>query len=208
MARPSRTHPASRVVPVALAAILGLIGCDGKSPLEKKAYAANAPAPRSSRVVACALMPKEEINAITGETYTKGDSQDDGRSSGTTCVYATETNPAGMTLEVQWINAEDYSDAAEHAALQSASVGGAKLAGKLVGGTISGGIAGMPSGPIADVGDEATLNLTLLTARKGDYTVMVQIIPSNMMAFLRDSTVAIALLEKEKAVARKALAKL
>lgn len=191
-----------------LALVLAIAACDGKALQNKKADAAESPAPRSSRVVACTLMPKEEMNAITGEEYTKTESQDDGHSSDTTCHYATETNPAGMTLGLQWIDAKDYSDPAEHAALQKASIGGAKLAGNLVGGMVPGGIAGMPSGPVADVGDEAMLNLTLLTARKGDYTVMVQIIPSNMMAFLTDSTAARALFEKEKTIARKTLAKL
>jgi hypothetical protein len=47
----------------------------------------------------------------------------------------------------------------------------------------------------------------LLTARKGDYTITVQIIPINMSAILTDSTVAIALVAKEKAIARRVLAK-
>ena len=83
-----------------------------------------------------------------------------------------------------------------------------QLANNLTGGMVPGGIAGMPSGPIADVGDEAMQSMTLLTARKGDYTVMVQIIPTNMMSFLTDSTAARALFEKEKTIARKTLAKL
>jgi hypothetical protein len=193
---------------LALVLLLAMAACDGKSIRNKNADAAEPQAPRSSRVVACTLMPKEEANAITGEEYTKAESDDDGHSSGTSCHYATETNPAGMSLGLQWINPKDYSDPAEHLALQKASIGGAKLAGNLVGGMVPGGIAGMPSGPVADVGDEAMLNMTLLTARKGDYTVMVQIVPTNMMAFLTDSTAARALFEKEKTIARKTLAKL
>jgi hypothetical protein len=186
--------------------VVAIAACDGKALQNKKADAAETP--KSSRVVACTLMPKEEVSEIVGETYTKAESDDDGHSTSTNCHYATETNPAGMTIGVQWISSSDYSNPAEHAALQKASIGGAKMGGNLVGSMAPGGIKGMPSGPIADVGDEATQSMTLLTARKGDYTVMIQIIPTNMMALLTDSTVGSALFEKEKAIARKTLAKL
>lgn len=192
----------------ALVLAVAIAACDGKALQNKKADAAEASAPHSSRVVACTLMPKEEVSAIIGETYTKAESDDDGHSTSTNCHYTTETNPAGMSIGVQWIGANDYSDPAEHLALQKASIGGAKLGGNLTSGMAPGGIKGMPSGPIADVGDEATQSMTLLTARKGDYTVMVQIIPTNMMALLTDSAVGSALFEKEKAIARKTLAKL
>lgn len=188
--------------------VVAIAGCDGKSIQNKSAGAAVPPAKSSSRYDACTLMPKEEVSAIVGEAYTKAESDDDGHSTSTSCHYATETDPAGMTIGLQWISSKDYSDPAEHLALQKASLGGAKLGGNLVGGMAPGGIAGMLSGPIADVGDEATQSMTLLTARKGDYTVMIQIIPTNMMALMTDSTVARALFEKEKTVARKTLSKL
>jgi hypothetical protein len=193
---------------LALVLIVAIAACDGKSVQNKSADAAVPPARTSSRYAACTLMPKEEVGEIVGEEYTKTDSDDDGHSSSSSCHYATETNPAGMTIGLQWIDAKEYADPAEHAALQKASIGGAKLANNLVGGMVQGGIKGIPSGPIADVGDEAMQSMTLLTARKGDYTVMVQIIPSNMMTFLTDSTAARALFEKEKTIARKTLAKL
>jgi hypothetical protein len=193
---------------LALVLVVAIAACDGKSLQNKSADAAVPPAKTSSRYAACTLMPKEEVSEIIGEEYTKTESDDDGRSPSSSCHYATETNPAGMTIGLQWINPDDYSDPAEHAALQKASIGGAKLANNLVGGMAPGGIAGMPSGPVADVGDEAMQSMTLLTARKGDYTVMVQIVPTNMMALLTDSTVARGLLEKEKTIARKTLAKL
>jgi hypothetical protein len=193
---------------LALVLVLAIAACDGKSLQNKNAAAAVPPAKSSSRYAACTLMPKKEVSEIVGEEYTKTESDDDGHSTSTSCHYATETNPAGMTIGLQWISSKDYSDPAEHLALQKASIGGAKLGGNLMGGMVPGGIAGMPSGPITDVGDEATQSMTLLTARKGDYTVMVQIIPSNMMALMTDSTVARALFEKEKTLARKTLAKL
>jgi hypothetical protein len=193
---------------LAFVLVVAIAACDGKALQNKKADAAETSTPKSSRVAACTLMPKEEVSEIIGEAYTKTESDDDGHSTSTSCHYSTETNPAGMTIGVQWISANDYSDPAEHAALQKASIGGAKMGGSLAGSMAPGGVKGMPSGPIADVGDEATQSLTLLTARKGDYTVMIQIIPSNMMALLTDSTVGSALFEKEKAIARKTLAKL
>jgi hypothetical protein len=197
---------APRITSFALALSVILAACDTKAALVKNADARTAVATR--RLVACTLMPKEEVSAIVGEQYTTTESDDDGRSSGTSCHYTTPMNPAGMTLGVNWIDARDYSSAAEHLALQKASIGGATLAGKLTSGVVPGGIAGLPSGPIEGLGDEANLNMTLLTARKGDYTVMVQIIPTNMMALLTDSTVATAFLTKEKDLVRKTLAKL
>ena len=193
---------------LALVLVVAIAACDGKALQNKSADAAVPAARTASRYAACTLMPKEEVSEIVGEEYSKTESDDDGHSSSSSCHYATETNPAGMTIGLQWIDANEYSDPAEHAALQKASIGGAKLANNLTGGMVPGGIAGMPSGPIADVGDEATQSMTLLTARKGDYTVMVQIIPTNMMSFLTDSTAARALFEKEKTIARKTLAKL
>ena len=169
---------------------------------------ATAAAP-GTRVVACALMPKEAINTITGGGYTAAESNDDGHSSESGCQYTTATDPAGITFAVSWITARDYSDPAEHAALQKALLGGAKLGGSLVSGTIGGAsIPGLPTGPVEGVGEEATLSMLLLTARKGDYSVMVQIYPADMMKLMTDSTFAIALLEQEKTIARQALAKL
>ena len=193
---------------LALALVVAMAACDGKALQNKKADAAEPSTSKSSRVVACTLMPKEEVSEIVGETYTKAESDDDGHSTSTSCHYATETDPAGMSIGLQWISADEYSDPAEHLALQKASIGGAKMGGNLTAGMAPGGIKGMPNGPVADVGDEATQSMTLLTARKGNYTVAVQIIPTNMMALLTDSAVGSALFEKEKAIARKTLAKL
>jgi hypothetical protein len=66
----------------------------------------------------------------------------------------------------------------------------------------------LPSGTIDGVGDEAMSHLLLLTARKGDYTLMVQMMPTDMMALATDSTAGTALVEKEKAIARKVFTKL
>lgn len=114
-----------------------------------------------------------------------------------------------MTFNVAWISPRDYSDPVEHAALQKAMIGGARLGGKLVSQSIGGAsIPGLPTGPVDGVGDEATQSMLLLTARKGDYSVMVQMYPGNLMKLMTDSTFAIALFEKEKTIARQALAKL
>jgi hypothetical protein len=64
----------------------------------------------------------------------------------------------------------------------------------------------IPSGPVEGVGDEATQNMLLLTARKGDYTLMVQIIP-DIMALMKDSTAARQVVEKERNLARAVFSK-
>ena len=56
------------------------------------------------------------------------------------------------------------------------------------------------------VGDEATQNMLLLTARKGDYTLMVQII-ADVMKLMQDSTEGPHVLEQEKILARAVLSK-
>jgi hypothetical protein len=188
---------------------LTLTGCRSKTAdaAGEIATTTDGSATTTSRVSACVLMPLEEINGITGETYTSAKAEDDARSSHSSCHYESSSNPAGASLEVQWLTPRDYSDPVEHAALQKASIGGAAMAGKITGGMGGGAVGGMTNGPVEGVGDEATMSMMLLTARKGDYTVTVQIIPTNMMALMTDSTVAIALAEHEKAIARKVLAK-
>lgn len=199
----------------ALAAVtVALAACGAKSPDTAAGIAAGTSkaATRSAaatHIVACTLMPKEEMNALTGATFTTAVPTDDALSFESRCQYAAEGDPSSMSLDVQWLDPHDYSDPATHAALQKASMGGAKLGGKLTEGISGSGPPGMPpSGPVDGIGDEATLNMMLLTARKGDYTISVQIIPSNMMALMTDSTYGKALVGKEKAVALKTLAKL
>lgn len=195
------------IIPVAIALAVGVVACgkpNGAAAQGGKSDTATRT--ENSRVVACNLMPKEEMNALIGTAYTATESNDDGHSSQSSCHYATESDPAGMSLSVNWVNPSDYSDPAEHAALQRASMGGAKLGGKLTEGMPS--LPGAPSGSVEGVGDEATTNMMMLTARKGDYTVVVQIIPTDMMAVMTDTTVARTLVEKEKIVARKVLSKL
>jgi hypothetical protein len=166
-------------------------------------------ATKAGSISMCALMPKEVVNSTIGGSYTKAESNDDRSSS--SCHYSSDTDPAGMSLDMQWILPSEYSDPAEHAALQRASLGGAKLGGKLEnsmvpGATTDGGPLHIPSGPIEGVGDEATQNMLLLTARKGDYTLMVQIVP-DVMKLMQDTTVGRQVLEKEKTLARAVLSK-
>jgi hypothetical protein len=197
------------LVAFGLSAALALAGCRSKTAdaAGEVATTSNGSATTTSRANACALMPLEEINGITGESYTTAKPSDDGRSPHSSCHYESPSNPAGASVELQWITPRDYSDPAEHAALQKAALGGAAMAGKITGGMGGGAVGGMTNGPVEGVGDAATMSMMLLTARKGDYTVMVQIIPTNIMALMTDSTVAIALAEHEKAIARKVLAK-
>lgn len=160
----------------------------------------------SQRVVACKLITVEEMSALTGQTYTKGEPVDDPTQASTKCLYSSETNPAGTSLEVSWIRPSDYSSEAEHLALQKASIGGARLGGKLTEGMAPKGT--MPSGPVEGVGDEATVAMGLFTARKGDYTIMLMIAPADMLKFVSDPSVSAALVETEKAVMLKVISRL
>ena len=155
-------------------------------------------------IAMCKLMSKEEVNAAIGSAYTIAE-QTDGTSS-SSCHYSTQDDPAGMSLDLQWILPSEYSNPAEHAALQAAGLGGAKLGGKLTAGMVPGAHADnnplhIPSGPVQGVGDEATQNLLLLTARKGDYLLMVQIVP-DMMALAQDSAAGPKVVEHEHTLAR------
>ncbi len=83
------------------------------------------------------------------------------------------------------------------------------MGGKLTAGIAQTGAAGgMPSGPVEGIGDEATVGLALLTARKGDVTLMLQVAPADMLKFVSDPKVSAALFETEKAVMLKAISRL
>lgn len=199
-------HPFRNFPPCAILALAVLLAaCSGAKPADKPTASASA----GKRVSACALMPKEEVSKLAGESFTTAESNDDGRSSESNCQYANATNPAGITLNITWIDPRDYSNPAEHAALQKAMIGGAKLGGSLVTQTLGGaGLPGLRSGPVEGLGDDATQNLLLLTVRKGDYSIMVQIYPRDMMKVMTDSTYVLAVLDKEKAIARQTISKL
>jgi len=167
-------------------------------------------AKQAGAISMCTLMPKEEVNATIGSSYTKAEASDERGSS--SCHYSTDTDPAGLSLDMQWLSPSDYSSPAEHAALQGAAMGGAKLGGKLEAGMVpgaassDGGPLHIPSGAVQGVGDEATQNMLLLTARKGDYTLMVQIMP-DIMKLAQDTTAGRHVLEQEKNLAKAVLSK-
>lgn len=155
----------------------------------------------------CALMPKEAVNDAIGTSYTIAEAHDEHNSS--SCHYSTEKDPTGLSLDMTWILPSDYSSPAEHLALQKAGLGGAKLGGKLEGGMIPGADGGpmhLPSGPVEGVGEEATQNLLLLTARKGDYTLMVQIV-ADVMKLMTDSTAGRKVVGQERELARAVFSK-
>ena len=169
--------------------------------------ASDASRPRAGAISMCALMPKEAVNDAIGTSYTIAEAHDEGNSS--SCHYSTEGDPTGMSLDMTWLRPSDYSTPAEHLALQKAGVGGAKLGGKLEVGTIPGAEEGpmhLPSGPVEGVGDEATQNLLLLTARKGDYTLMVQIV-TDVMTLMKDSTAGRKVVAQEREIARAVFSK-
>ncbi|MBK5187729.1 MAG: hypothetical protein JJD97_05750 [Gemmatimonadaceae bacterium] len=162
---------------------------------------------KAGAISMCALMPKEAVNSTIGSAYTIAEANDDRSSS--SCHYSSESDPAGMSLDLTWIQPSDYSDPAEHAALQKAGLSGAKLGGKLEAGMVPGADGGplhIPSGPVEGIGDEATQNLLLLTARKGDYTLMVQIVP-DVMKLMQDTTAGRRVVESERTLARAVLSK-
>jgi hypothetical protein len=188
--------------------VLTLVAC-GDSQAARRAFEAHAdaaPSGRSSRLVACTLITAAEMSELAGQTYTQAESADDGKETSSDCHYHNDIDPTGANLQISWISARDYSDPVEHAALQNAMVGGARLAGKLTGPIASTG--GLRTGPISGVGDEAYLSMGMLTARKGDVSIMVQISPADMSAFVQDTAVSGALVEREKAVALKVISKL
>jgi hypothetical protein len=201
----------SRVVfALGCVSVLALVACgkgDGAPASDQKDR--SRASVKASAISMCTLMPKEEVNSIIGTTYTKAEANDEhGESS---CHYSTETDPTGLSLNMTWISPGDYSNPAEHAAMQKASLGGAKLGGKLEDGVVPGaaspsGPLHIASGPVEGVGDEATQSMLLLTARKGDYTLMVQII-ADVMKLMQDSTKGPHVLEQEKTLARAVLAK-
>jgi hypothetical protein len=182
---------------------------------ESGSLASHSTAQRSSTstpgtVSMCKLMPKEDVNAAIGSSYTIAEASD--QRSESSCHYSSETDPAGLSLDLQWIEPSDYSSPAEHAALQAAGMGGAKLGGKLTESVVpnanaaDGGPLHIRSGPVEGVGDEATQSMLLLTARKGDYTLMVQIVP-DPMKLLQDSTAGPQVQENERKLARSVFAK-
>jgi hypothetical protein len=195
----------------AAAVVLTLAVCAcGDPQAARRAFEAHAeaapPATATARLVACTLVSAAEMSALAGQSFTRAESTDDPTQASSDCHYHTDADPTGASLHLSWISSRDYSDPVEHAALQKAMVGGARLGGKLTASIASTG--GLRSGPVAGVGDEAYVSMGMLTARKGDVSIMVQIAPTDMAAFVQDTAVSGALLEREKAVALKVISKL
>lgn len=168
---------------------------------------ADASGVHTGAISMCALMPKEAVNDAIGTSYSIAEAHDEGNSS--SCHYSTEKDPTGLSLDMTWILPSDYSNPAEHLALQKAGLSGAKLGGKLEVGTSPGADGGpmhLPSGPVEGVGDEATQNLLLLTARKGDYTLMVQIV-ADVRTLMTDSTAGRKVVAQERDIARAVFSK-
>ena len=190
-----------------LGCVLAVAACNRGGDTSASREHADATTARKGAVSMCALMPKEAVNVAIGTSYTIAEAHDEGNSS--SCHYSTEKDPTGLSLDLTWIQPSDYSNPAEHLALQKARLSGAKLGGKLEVGTIPGADGGpmhLPSGPVDGVGDEATQNLLLLTARKGDYTLMVQIV-ADVMTLMTDSTAGRKVVAQERDIARAVFSK-
>lgn len=205
----SRAFGVRAALALGCVAAVSLAAC-GKGGAAGESRAQTSSPSKAGSVSMCKLMPKEEVNASIGSAYTISEQSD--QRSGSSCHYSSGTDPAGMSLDLHWIEPADYSSPAQHAALQSASMGGAKLGGKLTGSMIPDASEGdgpihIHSGPVNGIGDEALQNMLLLTARKGDYVLMVQII-ADPMRLMQDSTAGPQLLENERKLARAVLAKI
>jgi hypothetical protein len=190
-----------------LACLLAVAACGKRGDVATSREQAEATPPQKAAISMCALMPKETVNHIIGTSYTIAEAHDEQSSS--SCHYSTEADPTGLSLDLTWIQPSDYSNPAEHLALQKAGLSGAKLGGKLEVGTIPGADGGpmhLPSGPVEGVGDEATQNLLLLTARKGDYTLMVQNV-ADVTKLMTDSTAGRKVVGQERDIARAVFSK-
>lgn len=193
--------------------LVSLLACGsgGEKGSSGAQHSASSPAASgaSGAISMCTLMPAAQVNAIIGTSYTKAEADDDRH--GSKCHYSTEADPTGLSLNLSWIAPDGYSSPAQHAAMQEAAMGGAKLGGKLTDEIVPGaaspsGSLHLASGPVAGVGDEAMQNMLVLSARKGDYTLRV-VIDADMEKLVRDSTEAPHVLEQEKLLARAVLSK-
>ncbi len=205
----SRAHRARAVLSLACVGASFAAGC-GKSGGPDGESHAQLTAAATQAVSMCALMPKEEVNAVIGTSYTVAAETNERASS--KCHYSTASDPVGLSLDLQWIEPGEYANPAQHAAAQEARMGGARLGEKLTAGMVpeaAGAFHGpmhIPSGPVQGVGDEAMQNMLVLTARKGDYLIVVVITP-DISLLVQDSTLGPLVQENERKLARSVLGK-
>jgi len=140
----------------------------------------------------CSLITKEEMAQVIGVGILEA------KVEGSSCKYLPE-NPMEGSAEVQtnW-NREEAK----------AMIAAMKAGDQLTGSTIAGG-----SQNIAGLGDEAAYSMSALNVRKGDafFSIMVTL-PNRFMAAMRNEggqqKFNAALLEMDKTLAQKALARL
>lgn len=140
----------------------------------------------------CSLITKEEMAQVIGVGILEA------KADGPSCKYLPE-NPMEGSAEVQtnW-NAEEAR----------AMIAAMKAGDQATGSTITGGTQN-----IAGLGDEATFSMSALNVRKGDafFSIMVTL-PNRFMASMRQDggqqKFNAALLEMDKTLAQKALARL
>jgi hypothetical protein len=205
----SRAVRARALLSLACTGALLIVACGKHEPPPGESRAQSRGA-RSQVVAMCTLMPKEEVNAAIGASYTVTEEKNERTSS--QCHYSTADDAVGLSLELHWIEPGDYSSPARHAAAQEARMGGAKLGEKLTAGMApeataeTNGPMHIPSGPVQGVGDEAMQNMLVLTARKGDYVIVVVITP-DMSQLVQDSTLGPKVQDNERTLARSVLGK-
>lgn len=192
------------------AGLVSLNACNKGSSTAKEARQDASSTTKTGSISMCKLMPKEEVNAAIGTSYTLAEETNERTSS--KCHYSTADDPVGVSLDLHWIEPGDYSSPAQHAAAQEATMGSAKLGEKLTAGMSpeataeTNGPMHIPSGPVQGVGDEAMQNMLVLTARKGDYVIVVVVTP-DMSMLVQDSTLGPKVQDNERTLARSVLGK-
>jgi hypothetical protein len=171
---------------------------------------ADAHAPRSGHHYAlCSMVTKEDMQAVTGEPYTVATSDDDPRSTSSSCHYATSKDAIPLVVELSWLSDEDAADPATRATIARIPINVARkgFENKTAGLSAGASLPGFQNRDVPGLGDEAYFGLGSLTVRAGDNTIHI-FMYGEPMAMVQDSMVGHDIVEHEKAVARVVLAKL
>ncbi len=192
---------------LSLAIAIGVAACTSRTAAPR---AADARAPQSGHHYAlCSMVTKEEMQAVTGEPYTVATSDDDPRSTSSSCHYATSKDAVPLVVELSWLSEEDATDPATRATMARIPIKVARqgFENKTAGLSAGASLPGFQSRDVSGLGNEAFFSMGTLTVRTGDNTIRI-LMYAEPMRMIQDSTVGHDVVEHEKAVARVVLAKL
>ena len=96
----AKNSPRTTLAFTALALILNACGNSKPSDSTPSSTNSSSSTKTASRISTCKLMPKEDVSKIVGEEFTSTESNDDGHSSESSCVYANATNPENTALRL------------------------------------------------------------------------------------------------------------